>query len=189
MQHKSLDQQLIEYRQLRALAMPLSGMIVWSVLFVLSFILPPSQLVLAVFIGTGSIVYLAMGVSRLTGENISFKKKANRNWFENVFLAAVGMSFLTFGISIPFFMENYLALPFVLAIQTGLMWLVHGVIAAQKVAIVHAIVRTIACVVAFQLWPELSFQIQPLIVVLCYGFTIPIMQSHWRQQQKLSMSV
>ena len=188
MQHKSLDQQLIEYRQQRALAMPLSGMIVWSLLFVLSFVLPPSQLVMAVFIGTGSIIYLAMGISRLTGENISFKKSAERNWFETVFLAAMGMSFLTFSISIPFFMENYLALPFALAVQTGLMWLVHGVLAAQKVAIVHAIVRTMACVAAFMLWPELSFQIQPLIVVFCYGFSIPVMQRRWKIQQNLCAS-
>jgi len=75
MQHQSLDQQLIEYRQKRALAMPLSGMIVWTLLFILSFILPASQMVMATFIGTGSIVYLAMGVSRLTGENISLQKK------------------------------------------------------------------------------------------------------------------
>lgn len=188
MQHKSLDQQLIEYRQRRAVAMPISGMIIWSLLFVLSFVLPLSQMVLAIYIGTGSIVYLAMGVSKLTGENISFKKKANRNWFENVFLAAMGMSFLTFGISIPFFMENYLALPFALAVQTGLMWLVHGVLAAQKVAIVHAIVRTLACLTAFLLWPELSFQLQPLIVVICYGFSIPVMERQWRTQQRLSIT-
>ncbi|MDP5215241.1 hypothetical protein ORJ66_19470 [Pseudoalteromonas tunicata] len=37
---KSLDQQLIEYRQQRALAMPLAGMIIWSLLFTLSFLLP-----------------------------------------------------------------------------------------------------------------------------------------------------
>ncbi|MCD8550461.1 MAG: hypothetical protein LRY74_09555 [Shewanella xiamenensis] len=103
MQHQSLDQQLIEYRQKRALAMPLSGMMVWTLLFIMSFILPASQMVMATFIGTGSIVYLAMGVSRLTGENISFKKSTDRNWFETVFLAAMGMSFLTFSISIPFF--------------------------------------------------------------------------------------
>ena len=188
MQHTSLDQQLIEYRKQRALAMPLSGMIVWILLFALSFMLSPSQLVMAVFIGTGSIVYLAMGISRLTGENISFKKKHERNWFDNVFLAAVGMSFLTFAISIPFFMENYLALPFALAVQTGLMWLVFGVLAAQKVAIVHAIVRTLACVTAFMLWPELSFQIQPLIVVCCYGFSIPVMERRWKIQQNLCVA-
>lgn len=188
MQHQSLDQQLIEYRQKRALAMPVSGMMVWTLLFILSFILPASQMVMATFIGTGSIVYLAMGVSRLTGENISFKKSTDRNWFETVFLAAMGMSFLTFSISIPFFMENYLALPFALAVQTGLMWLVFGVLAAQKVAIVHAIVRTVACVVAFMLWPELSFQLQPLIVVACYGFSIPLMERRWKIQQNLCVA-
>ncbi len=82
MQHKSLDQQLIEYRQQRALAMPLSGMIVWSMLFVLSFMLPASQMVMAIFIGTGSIVYLAMGISKLTGESFGFKKTADRNWLK-----------------------------------------------------------------------------------------------------------
>ena len=67
------------------------------------------------------------------------------------------------------------------------MWLVHGVIANEKVAVVHAIVRTAACVTAFILWPELSYQIQPLIVVFCYGFSIPIMQKNWRSQQNLSL--
>ena len=46
MQYKSLDQQLIEYRQQRALAMPLSGMILWSILFALSFTLSDSQMVM-----------------------------------------------------------------------------------------------------------------------------------------------
>lgn len=82
---KSLDQQLIEYRQQRALAMPLAGMIIWSLLFTLSFLLPLSQIVFAVFIGTGSIVYLAMALSKLTGENITFKNKSERNWFESLF--------------------------------------------------------------------------------------------------------
>lgn len=180
---KSLDQQLIEYRQQRALAMPLAGMIIWSLLFTLSFLLPLSQIVFAVFIGTGSIVYLAMALSKLTGENITFKNKSERNWFESLFLAAIGMSFLTFGISIPFFMENYLALPFALAVQTGLMWLIYGILAAHKAAIGHAIVRTLACVIAFMIWPELSFHIQPFIVVCCYAISIPLMERRWQAQQ------
>ncbi|WP_259529037.1 hypothetical protein [Shewanella baltica] len=68
------------------------------------------------------------------------------------------------------------------------MWLVYGVIAAKKVAIVHAIVRTLACVTAFMLWPELSFQIQPLIVVCCYGFSIPVMERRWKIQQNLCVA-
>ena len=46
MQHLSLDQQLTDYRQQRALAMPLSGMIIWSALFLLSFFLPVKDMVL-----------------------------------------------------------------------------------------------------------------------------------------------
>ena len=69
---KTLDQQLIEFRSKRYLAMPLSGAIIWALIGVLSFVLTPYQQVMATFIGTGSIIYLAMAISRLTGENISF---------------------------------------------------------------------------------------------------------------------
>ncbi|WP_031567261.1 DUF7010 family protein [Rheinheimera texasensis] len=181
--HKTLDQQLIEFRSKRYLAMPLSGAIIWALIGGLSFVLTPYQQVMATFIGTGSIIYLAMAISRLTGENISFQKNTERNWFDTVFLAAVGMSFLVFAISIPLFMENYQALPFALAVQTGLMWLVFGVLAKAPVAYLHTMVRTVACVAAYLALPEHSFWLQPLIVVLCYGFTIPVLELRYRAQQ------
>lgn len=181
--NKSLEQQLIEFRSKRFLAMPLSGAIIWALIGMSSFVLSPSQQVLATFIGTGSIVYLAMAISRLTGENISFQQNTERNWFDSIFLAGVGMSFLVFAISIPLFMENYQALPFALAVQTGLMWLVFGVLAKAPVAYVHTIVRTVACVAAYLTMPQHSFWLQPLIVVLCYGFTIPVLELWYRALQ------
>jgi len=181
--NKTLDQQLIEFRSKRYLAMPLSGAIIWALIGILSFVLTPSLQVMATFIGTGSIIYLAMAISRLTGENISFKKNAERNWFDTISLAAVGMSFLVFAISIPLFMENYQALPFALAVQTGLMWLVFGVLAKAPVAYVHTIIRTVACVAAYLMVPEQSFWLQPFIVVVCYGFTIPVLELRYRAQQ------
>jgi hypothetical protein len=181
--HKTLDQQLIEFRSKRYLAMPLSGAIIWALIGGLSFVLTPYQQVMATFIGTGSIIYLAMAISRLTGENISFQRNTERNWFDTVFLAAVGMSFLVFAISIPLFLENYQALPFALAVQTGLMWLVFGVLAKAPVAYVHTMVRTVACVAAYLALPEHSFWLQPLIVVLCYGFTIPVLELRYRALQ------
>ncbi|MBT1446107.1 hypothetical protein KJI95_16545 [Shewanella sp. JM162201] len=184
---KSLDKQLIEFRQARGLAMPLSGTLVWLALFGLSLVLPAQQLVMATFILTGSIVYLAMFICRFTGERISFKRTADSNWFDKVFLAGFGMSFLTFSITIVAFMENYLVLPFAVAVQSGLMWLVYGVLAGRTVAIVHAIVRTALCTIAFFLWPEQSFTLQPLIVVLCYGFSIPLMEKHWRSLQSQAL--
>jgi hypothetical protein len=181
--NKTLDQQLIEFRSKRYLAMPLSGAIIWALIGILSFVLTPYQQVMATFIGTGSIIYLAMAISRLTGENIRFQKNAERNWFDTIFLAAVGMSFLVFAISIPLFLENYQALPFALAVQTGLMWLVFGVLAKAPVAYVHTIVRTVACVAAYLTVPQHSFWLQPLIVVVCYGFTIPVLELRYRTQQ------
>lgn len=184
MQYTSLDQQLLEYRQQRALAMPLSGMFIWSVLFVLSFLLPVKDMILTIFIGTGSIVYIAMGISRLTGENMTFKKQAKRNFFESLFLASVAMSFLVFSITIPFMMENHFAQPFALAVQSGLMWIVYGAIAGEKVAIAHAVIRTLCCTLAYFMWPQYSFHIQPLIVVFCYAFTIPVLEQHWQLQKQ-----
>lgn len=181
--NKSLEQQLIEFRSKRFLAMPLSGAIIWALIGMSSFVLSPSQQVLATFIGTGSIVYLAMAISRLTGENISFQQNTERNWFDSIFLAGVGMSFLVFAISIPLFMENYQALPFALAVQTGLMWLVFGVLAKAPVAYVHTVVRTVACVAAYLTMPQHSFWLQPLIVVICYGFTIPVLELRYRALQ------
>lgn len=181
--NKTLEQQLIEFRSKRYLAMPLSGCIVWALIGVLCPFLTAYQQVMLTFIGTGSIIYLAMALSKFTGEHISFQKNGERNWFDSIFLAAVGMTFLMFSISIPLFMENYQALPFALAVQTGLMWLVFGVVAKAPVAYVHAIVRTIACVAAYLTLPEYSFWLQPLIVVCCYGFTIPRLEMRYRAQQ------
>ncbi len=187
--NKSLEQQLIEFRSKRYLAMPLSGALIWAMIGLLSFVLTPYQQVMATFIGTGSIIYLAMAISRLTGENISFQKNTARNWFDSIFLSAVGMSFLVFAISIPLFLENYQALPFALAVQTGLMWLVFGVLADAKVAYVHTVLRTVACVAAYLMVPEQSFWLQPLIVVCCYGFTIPVLERRWRAQQGRTVPV
>ncbi len=61
-QGKSLDSQLAEFRNRRFLATPLAGTIVWSLLILTGALLPPTFVVWAVFIGTGSIIYLALGL-------------------------------------------------------------------------------------------------------------------------------
>jgi len=53
---KSIEQQLVEFRQRRFLAMPLSGLIVWTLLIFTGLFLPAYEAVMAIFIGSGSIV-------------------------------------------------------------------------------------------------------------------------------------
>jgi hypothetical protein len=179
----SLDQQLVEFRQRRFLAMPLAGMLVWFALIFTGAFLSPRAQVLAVFIGTGSIVYLAMFLAKLTGEQVKFKSNKNRNFFDTLFLSAVAMCFLCYALAIPFFLENYRSLPFAVAILTGLMWLPIGVLIKHWVCIFHAVVRTVLCTLAWVMYPEHSFVLQPVIVVAMYVVSIAALELRWKRMQ------
>ena len=179
----SLDQQLAEFRQRRFLAMPLAGILVWSALILTGALLSPKAQVLAVFIGTGSIVYLAMFLAKLTGEQLKFKSNKKRNFFDTLFLSAFAMSFLCYALAIPFFLENYRSLPFAVAILTGLMWLPLSVLIQHWVGVFHAVVRTILCTLAWIIYPEHSFVLQPLIVVAMYVVSIAALELRWKRMQ------
>ena len=181
---KSLDTQLQEFQQRRFMAMPLSGMLVWALLIFTGWLLPPNAAVMAIYIGTGSIVYIAMGMAKLTGENFKFEKGANRNFFDTLFLATVAMSFMVYAIAIPFFLTDYRSLPFTVAILTGLMWLPISVMMQNWIGVVHAVGRTLLCTAAWFLFPDLSFVLQPVIVVCMYGVSLMALQRRWQQMQQ-----
>lgn len=181
---KSLDNQLQEFQQRRFMAMPLSGMLVWALLIVTGWLLPPSAAVMAIYIGTGSIVYIALGMAKLTGENFKFQKGSNRNFFDTLFLATVGMSFMVYAIAIPFFLTDYRSLPFTVAVLAGLMWLPISVMMQNWIGVVHAVGRTSLCTAAWFLFPELSFVLQPVIVVGMYLVSLVALQCRWLQIQQ-----
>ena len=66
---RSLDEQRAEYARRRGLAMPLAGLIVWTLIGVAGAFLPPILAVWSLFIGAGFIAYLGMILSRFTGED------------------------------------------------------------------------------------------------------------------------
>ncbi|MBC3875178.1 DUF7010 family protein [Undibacterium flavidum] len=179
----SLDQQLVEFRQRRFLAMPLAGILVWSALIVTGIFFNPKAQVLAVFVGTGSIVYLAMFLAKLTGEQLQFTSNKKRNFFDTLFLSAVAMSFLCYALVIPFFLENYRSLPFAVAILTGLMWLPLSVLIQHWVGVFHAVARTTLCIWAWIMYPEHSFVLQPVIVGAMYVVSIAALELRWKRLQ------
>lgn len=185
-QTRSLDQQLQEFRQRRFLATPLSGAIVWLILIFTGLFLTPKAQVLAVFVGTGSIVYVALLVSRLTGEHLKFQGNQQRNFFDTLFLSTVAMCFLVYAIALPYFVQNYKALPFAVAVLTGLMWLPMSVMINHWVGVFHAVVRTALCTLAWVFYPEHSFVLQALIVVFVYAITILVLEMRWRKMQAQS---
>ncbi|WP_395007696.1 DUF7010 family protein [Undibacterium sp.] len=179
----SLDQQLAEFRQRRFLATPLAGILVWSVLILTGMLFSPKAQVLAVFIGTGSIVYVAMFLSKLTGEQLKFESNKKRNFFDTLFLSAVAMCFLCYALAIPYFLENYRSLPFAVAVLTGLMWLPLCALIQHWVGVFHAVVRTVLCTVAWIMYPEHSFVLQPVIVVAMYVVSIAALELRWKRMQ------
>ncbi|OBP16366.1 hypothetical protein A5320_02860 [Rheinheimera sp. SA_1] len=180
---KSLDTQLAEFRNRRFLATPLAGTIIWSLLILTGAFLPPTFAVWAVFIGTGSIIYLALGLAKLTGESMKFQKGSERNFFDTLFLSAVGMSFLVYALAIPFFLEDYRSLPFTVAVLAGIMWSPVSVLLQHWVGVFHGVVRTVLCTAAWVIAPEHSFILQPVIVVAVYLVSIMALEQRWRSMQ------
>lgn len=118
---RTLEVQRREFAARRFLAMPLAGTVAWLVVAV-GGVLAPRAAWLVLFIATGSIAYLGIGFSKLTGEDFLDKTRP-KNAFDSLFFHTVAMSLLVYGIAIPFFMIEPSSLPLSVGILSGLMWL------------------------------------------------------------------
>lgn len=176
----TLDEQRAIFKKRRLLATPLSGAIAWLIIGVSAIVLPLEIVVWILFIGTGSIVYLALFISKFTGENFLDKTKP-KNEFDRLFFSTVGMSLLVYAIAIPFFIIDYTSLPLTVGILLGLMWLPMSWIIQHWVGAFHAICRTILIVAAWYLFPESRFVVIPFLIVLIYCITIYILEKRFRK--------
>ncbi len=135
---RSLDEQRAEFARRRGLAMPLAGLIVWTLIGAAGAFLPPILAVWSLFIGAGFIAYLGMMLSRLTGENFLDKKKP-KNAFDSLFFHCVAMALFVYAIAIPFFRVDYTSLPLTVGILAGLMWIPFSWIIQHWVGIFHTV--------------------------------------------------
>lgn len=175
----TLDQQREEFKRRRFLAMPLAGTLVWLVIGAGSLLLKSGSLVWLTFIGTGSIAYLGIFISRFTGENFTDKQKP-KNTFDTLFFYTVGMSLLVYAIAIPFFMVDYTTLPFTIGILAGLMWLPLSWIIQHWIGLFHAISRTVLLVLVYFLFPDHRFLASAIVVVSAYLITIVVLEKRWK---------
>ncbi len=171
MDSRSLDEQRAEFANRPLIATPIAGMIAWTIVGVAGYLLPTRQAALVLFIATGMIVYLGMFISRFTGENFMDRSKP-MNSFDVLFLYTCGMSFLVFAIAIPFFLENRSSLPMAVGVLTGLMWVPISWIIRHWIGVVHAVVRTVAVVAAWYVWPAQRFVVIPAVIVALYAAAI-----------------
>ena len=176
---RSLDEQRAEFARRRGVAMPLAGLIVWTLIGIAGAFLPPVLAVWSLFVGAGLIAYLGMILSRFTGEDFLDKNKP-ANVFDSLFFHCVAMALLVYAIAIPFFRADYTSLPLTVGILAGLMWLPFSWIIQHWVGIFHTVARTVLVTVAWYLAPRGRFVIIPAVIVGVYVVTIAIMEQRWR---------
>lgn len=180
---RTLEQQRIEFSNQRFLATPIAGLIVWSIIGIAGIFFSDIVAVWTIFLGTGSIVYLALFLSRFTGENFLSRGKP-KNTFDTLFFYTVAQAILVYSIAIPFFLVDYTSLPMTVGILTGLMWLPFSWIISHWVGIFHTLTRTTSVVALWYLLPEYRFIAIPFIIVLIYIFTLLILKTRKKHVSK-----
>jgi hypothetical protein len=176
---RSLEVQRAEFARRRGLAMPLAGLIAWTLIGLAGAFLSPTLAVWSLFIGAGCIAYLGILLSRFTGENFLDKTRPS-NAFDALFFHCVAMALLVYAIAIPFFWTDYTSLPLSVGILSGLMWIPFSWIVQHWVGIFHTVTRTVLVTAAWYLAPHHRFVVIPAAIVVVYLVTIVILEQRWR---------
>lgn len=175
-----LDQQRREFAARRFLAMPLAGVVAWSIVGIAGATLGPTGQVWTLFIATGSIVYLGLFLSRFTGERL-YDRSRPPNTFDRLFFLGTAQALLVFAIAIPFFMIDPTSLPLTVGILSGLMWMPLSWILDHWIGVFHATARTALVLVAWLLAPDARFVVVPAVIVAIYAVTIVVLETRWRR--------
>lgn len=178
---KTLEEQKTEFKRRKLIAMPIAGTLAWLAVGVSSLYLSPEHTVWVLFIATGSIVYLGMFISKLTGESMMDRKKP-KNVFDNLFFLTVAQAIAVYSIALPFFMTDYTSLPLSVGILTGLMWFPLSWIIDHWIGVFHALFRILIIIALWYIFPEYRFTTIPFSIVALYLFTIVVLMRRYRKQ-------
>ena len=173
---RTLEEQKEEFKQKKLLASPIAGLIAWLIVAISGLFFSDFVTVWVLFIATGSIVYLAMFISRFTGENYLDKTKP-KNTFDKLFFLTVAQAILVYSIAVPFFLIDYTSLPLSVGILTGLMWIPLSWIIDHWVGLFHSIVRTISILLLWYVFPSERFTLIPIAIVIIYIVSIIILKN------------
>lgn len=176
MSPKTLEEQRIEFSNRKFLATPLAGLIVWTLIGFIGIFFSDFIAVWSIFIGTGSIVYLGLFISKYSGENFLDKNKP-KNEFDSLFMFTVGQAILVYSIAIPFFILDYSSLPLSVGILTGLMWLPLSWTIKHWVGLFHTLTRTVVILALWYLVPDQRFVAIPFAIVAIYVVTLIILNN------------
>ncbi|HEX2101002.1 MAG TPA: hypothetical protein VHF69_10080, partial [Candidatus Synoicihabitans sp.] len=135
-----------------------------------------------VYLGTGSIFYLGIGLGRLLGEDVLARDRRG-NFFDRIFLGALGSALCVFAIAIPFGIRDPSAVPLAVGVLSGIMWLPMSVLLGHWVGYFHALTRSALLVTAWYVFPNDRFVALPLVIVAVYVVSLCALQARWQALQ------
>lgn len=181
---RSIEEKTDEYARQRFMAIPLSGAIIWLLIGLAGFLLPERQAAWVLFIGTGSLFYVAIFIARFTGEPI-FEIFRPKKILQGIFLVIVAMTVLMYVIAIPWFLVDITSLPLTIGIISGLMWIPYSWVIQHWVGVFHGSARTFLIVIAWYLFPAYRFVLIPIMIVFVYCITIYIINRNFYAEHNI----
>ncbi|MBW2936770.1 hypothetical protein KXJ69_01550 [Aureisphaera sp. CAU 1614] len=169
-----LEEQRIEFAKRKFLAMPFSGLIAWLLVSISGMFLPNSITIWVLLIASSSIVYVALFISKFTGENY-LDKIEPKKMFNGLFLYAMIKASLIYAIVIPFFIIEYTSLPLTIGLLTGIHWIQFSKVIKHWVGIFHVVIRTVSILIFWVVFPEQRFLIIPICILIIYIITLIIL--------------
>ena len=165
-----LRERLALYVRLKGgFTVPLAGALYWGALAVLGTQLPLKTWIIAAFIGSGLIFPLAMLLSRIFGVNFMSEKSAVGDLMLPAFIGM--LTFWPIAI-LAFWSAPELAAP-TLAIGMAMHWPVVGwTYARTALYSAHAIVRALAVMAIWLLYPDQRLVLIPAAVAVIYVATV-----------------
>lgn len=181
----SLDDQLAHFRQSKFLAMPIAGAIAWTCIGLVGAFASTLAAVWGIYIGTGVIFYLGIGIAKITGEDLLGRERKG-SLFDRIFMLTVVQAVAVYSIALPFFQQEPSSLPMSVGILTGLMWIPFSALAGHWIGLFHGLTRTVLIVVVYYLLPDHRFVAVPIVIVLVYLVTIYVLAARFRKVSRES---
>ncbi|MGJ8681768.1 DUF7010 family protein [Paraglaciecola sp.] len=175
----TLEEQRAAFAKKRFIAMPIAGTLVWTIIGIIGLTMPDSWKVWSLWIGCGSICYLGMAISKLTGEDF-FNKEIPNNAFNHLFMVGLVMALLVFAITIPFAIQDYTSAPLTVGILAGLMWMPWSWAVQHWVGYFHTISRTLLVLILWLAFPDSRFVTIPFAIVAVYLITLYVMERRYQ---------
>lgn len=151
--------------------MPLAGMIVWLVMSILSVAFTEANLSLILLFAMGSIFPIALIIAKFRGEDLL----SAENPLAKLMGLCVLMVNLLWALHIPLYMYAPEFIPLSLGVGLGLHWIIYSWIVQHPVGIYHAVLRALALMAVWFVFPEYRFLAICVAVVLMYLFSTYVM--------------